>query len=191
MIPGVLYGKATENKNISVEPEEVVKILTSESGQNTIFKMKVGKEKVDVLIKEYMLDPVKGNLIHADFMAVNLDDVMVFQVPVHAVGESDGVKNFGGILDIIHREIEVECKASAVPEHIDIDVTSLGLHDQIRVRDIAVPEKIKILTDPDQVVLSIAPPAVEVEGAEGESLEGESAEPEVLKKGKAEEAEEE
>ena len=195
MIPGVLYGKDIENKSVSVDPKMVISILTSDSGQNTIFKLKVGKTKVDVLIKDYLLDPVKGNLKHIDFLAVNLSDVMTFNVPVHLEGEATGVKDFGGVLDMILREIEVECKASDVPEGIVIDVSSLGLNEQIRVKDLVVAEGIRITEDPDQVVLNLAPPAVSEEAEEGEEedlgLEGEeSAEPEVLKKCKADEAEE-
>jgi len=195
MIPGVLYGKDIKNESVAVDPKEVTSILTSDSGQNTIFKLKMGKTKVDVLIKDYLLDPVKGSLKHIDFLAVNLADVMVFQVPVHLEGEATGVKDFGGVLDTILREIEVECKASDVPENILIDITSLGLNEQVRVKDLTVSEGIRILTDQEQVVLNLAPPAVaeEVEEEETEELglEGEeSAEPEVLKKGKGDEAEE-
>jgi len=195
LIPGILYGKEIKNESIAVNPSEVTSILTSDSGQNTIFKLKVGKTKVDVLIKDYMLDPVKGFLKHIDFLAVNLADVMTFQVPVHIEGEAVGVKDFGGVLETILREIEVECKASDIPENILIDVSSLGLNEQVRIKDLNVAEGIRILTDPEQVVLNLAPPAVSEEAAEVEEeelgLEGEeSAEPEVLKKGRGEEAEE-
>jgi len=196
MIPGILYGKEIENKSISVDPSEVVRILTSDSGQNTIFKLKLGKSKVDVLIKDYLLDPLKGNLVHVDFQSVNLQDVMTFQIPVHAEGEPAGVKDFGGILDTILREIEVECKASDVPEGIVVDVSSLGLNEQIRVKDLVVAEGIKINTDMEQVIWTVAPPVAEEEPEADEEEEGlleeeEAAEPEVLKKGKAEETEEE
>lgn len=195
MIPGVLYGKKIDNKSIAVDPAEVTGILTSDSGQNTIFKMNIGKEKADVLIRDYLLDPLKGTLVHVDFLAVNLADVMMFQVPIHIEGEADGVKNFGGMLDTILREIEVECKASDVPEHISIDVTPLGLNEQIRVGDLDVAEGIRFVTDPERVVVTIAPPTVEeeeeVEEEAALGLEEEDvAEPEVLRKGKSEESEE-
>ena len=196
LIPGVLYGKEIENKSVTVDPSEVTSILKSDSGQNTIFKLKMGRSKADVLIKDYLLDPLKGNLVHVDFQAVNLADVMTFQVPISIEGEATGVKDFGGILDTILREIEVECKASDVPENILIDVSPLGLNEQVRVKDLVVAEGILITTDPEQVVLTVAPPAVEEAAEEGEEeelgIEGEeAAEPEVLKKGKAEEAEDE
>lgn len=195
LIPGVLYGKDIKNESIAVDPSEVTSILTSDSGQNTIFKLKVGKTKVDVLIKDYMLDPVKGFLKHIDFLVVNLSDVMTFQVPVHIEGEAAGVRDFGGVLDMVLREIEVECKASDVPGNILIDVSHLGLNEQVRIKDLNVAEGIRFLSDPEQMVLNLAPPAVAEEAEESEEeelgLEGEeSAEPEVLKKGKGEEAEE-
>ena len=193
LIPGVLYGNDIENKSISVDPKEVISILTSDSGQNTIFKVKVGKTGTDVLIRDYVLDPVKGNLIHIDLLAVNLSDVMTFQVHIHIVGEAIGVKDFGGVLEHVLREIDVECKASDVPESIVVDVTSLDLNDQVRVRDLVVGDGIRITNDPEQLVLSVAPPAVVEEEEEEEAdvlgLEDEGAEPEVLKKGKTEEAE--
>jgi len=193
LIPGVLYGNDIENKSISVDPKEVISILTSDSGQNTIFKVKVGKTGTDVLIKDYVLDPVKGNLIHIDLLAVNLSDVMTFQVHIHIVGEAIGVKDFGGVLEHVLREIDVECKASDVPESIVVDVTSLDLNDQVRVRDLVVADGIRITNDPEQLVLNLAPPAVVEEGEEEEEdvlgLEDEGAEPEVLRKGKTDEAE--
>lgn len=194
MIPGVLYGKQITNKNLAIDPLEVVKILTSDSGQNTIFKLKIGKEKVDVLIKDYMLDPLQGTLVHADFLAVNLSDVMTFQIPIHVEGEAEGVKDFGGVLDTILREIEVECKASDVPESFVVDVTGLGLNEQLRVKDLEVGEGIKLVTDPERVLVTVSPPSAEEEPEEEEEelgLEGEEpAEPEVIKKGKEEEPEE-
>lgn len=195
MIPGILYGKNIENKNVTVDPSEVADILSSDAGQNTIFKMKLGRDTSDVLIRDYMLDPLKGTLLHADFLVVNLSDVMIFQVPIHVEGEAEGVKNYGGVLDMILREVEVECKASDVPENITIDVTSLGLNEQIRVKDLSVSEEIRFVTDPERVVVTVSPPETEEEEAaeaeEGLGLEGEMpAEPEVLKKGKAEQEEE-
>jgi len=195
MIPGILYGKTVENKNITVDPSEIVKVLTSDSGQNTIFKLEIGKEKVDVLIKDYLLDPLQGTLVHADFLAVNLSDVMTFQIPIHVEGDAIGVKEFGGILETILREIEVECKASDVPEAYVVDVTSLGMNEQIRVKDLEVGEDIKLVTEPERVLVTVSPPAAEEEPEEEEEelgLEGEEpAEPEVIGKGKEEEPEEE
>ena len=194
LIPGVLYGNEIENKSISVDPKEVISILTSDSGQNTIFKVKVGKTGVDVLIKDYVLDPVKGNLIHIDLLAVNLSDVMTFQVHIHIVGEAIGVKDFGGVIEHVLREVDVECKASDVPESIVVDISSLGLNEQVRVKDLVVADGIRITNEPEQLIINLVPPAVSEEAAEDEEgvlgLEEEGgAEPEVLKRGKADEAE--
>ncbi len=194
LIPGVLYGNEIENKSISVDPKEVISILTSDSGQNTIFKVKVGKTGVDVLIKDYVLDPVKGNLIHIDLLAVNLSDVMTFQVHIHIVGEAIGVKDFGGVIEHVLREVDVECKASDVPESIVVDISSLGLNEQVRVKDLVVADGIRIINEPEQLIINLVPPAVSEEAAEDEEgvlgLEEEGgAEPEVLKRGKADEAE--
>ncbi len=184
-IPAVVYGHGFEAVSVAVDPKDIHRILHSESGHNTIFKLQLPDVTKDVLIRDYQLDPVKGHLLHADFQTVAMDEVMVFEVPIEAVGNSIGVKN-GGILDIVLREIELECLPSDVPDSLEVDVTALDIGDVIRVEDLKFDStKITLLSEPDLVVLNIASPAVE---EEEEPVEEVVAEPEVIKKGKVEEA---
>ncbi len=188
-IPAVLYGPGLETLSVSVNLGDVDQILCSETGHNTIFKLQVGSNSTDVLIRDYQLDPVKGTLLHADFQVVALDKKMTFAVPVQTLGTASGV-TAGGVLDIVLREIELECLPTDVPDHIPVDVTELEIGDSVRVEALQIDRsKINILSVPDLVILSIVPPQVEEEPEiipEEEELE----EPELIKKGKAEEEEE-
>jgi large subunit ribosomal protein L25 len=187
-IPGVVYGSGFETVHISIDPAEVIKILQSESGHNTIFKLKFEDQLADVLIRDLQLDPLKGSLIHADFQTVAMDEVMEFQVPVDIQGTALGVKNEGGILDVVMREIEVECLPGEVPDSIAVDVSELEIGDAVRVSELEVDEKVKILSDSELVVAHVVPPRAEIEEEELEEEElEEGVEPEVIRKGKAEE----
>ena len=187
-IPAVLYGQGLETLSVSVDTGDVDQILCSETGHNTIFKLQCGSNSTDVLIRDYQLDPVKGTLLHADFQVVALDKKMTFAVPVQTMGTASGV-TAGGVLDIVLREIDLECLPSDVPDHIPVDVTELEIGDSVRVEALQIDlSKISVLSDPNLVILSIVPPLVEEEPeviAEEEELE----EPELIKKGKAEEEE--
>ncbi len=189
-IPAVLYGQGLETLSVSVNTGDVDQILCSETGHNTIFKLQVGSNSTDVLIRDFQLDPVKGTLLHADFQVVALDKKMTFAVPVQTMGTASGV-TAGGTLDIVLREIELECFPSDVPDHIPVDVTELEIGDSVRVEALQIDlSKISVLSSPDLVILSIVPPQVEEEPEVIEEEEEELEEPELIKKGKAEEEEE-
>jgi large subunit ribosomal protein L25 len=190
-IPAVMYGPGKLARPVSVDPSAVKDILFSDSGRNTIFSVSVdGGEQTNAMIKDYQLDPVKGNLIHADFLEIAMDRLLELTVNVEIVGEAEGVKVDGGIMDIVTRSIQVQCLPSDIPESIKVDVSHLKINDYIRVKNIAEDPKVKILTDSEIVVVTIVPPIKE----EAPPVEAPiaAAEPEVIKKGKvAEEGEEE
>ncbi len=187
-IPGVVYGKGRQSFSVSIDSAEVYRILHSEAGRNTIFKLEMGGWLSDVLIRDYQLDPVKEDLVHADFQVVSMDQKMAFQVPIEAVGLSKGVKA-GGILDIVLREVELLCLPSDVPDHIRVDVTDLEVGDIVRLEKVEVDvSKVTILSDSNLVVVTVVPPPVEEE-PEIDEVE-EAAEPEVIKREAAEEEEE-
>src|SRR5262245_14195105 len=190
-IPAVLYGHKSQNVALEVDPKDIFKILHSDTGENTIFQLEVpGKEKINVLIKEYQLEPVSHRLLHTDFYEVAMDEVLEVDVPLEVLGEAYGVKTEGGLLDIVHRELRVECLPADIPENIEVDVTELKIGDHIRVKDLKVSEKIKILDDPETVVVAVEHPrAEELPTAAAPATEAEQ-EPEVIKKGKAVDAEE-
>ena len=186
MIPAVVYGQKTDSLPLRVNPDDLDRILHSETGRNTIFKLSVGKTSKDVLIKDYQLDPIGGGLLHADFQVVAMDQTMTFAVPVQPVGKSVGV-TAGGVLDLVLREIEVECLPTEVPEHINVEIDELDVGDSLRVKDLKIESsKVVILSNADLVVLTVVPPHVEEEVVEEiEELE-EGAEPELIGEDKEE-----
>ncbi len=188
-IPAVLYGQGKAPLPLAVNPEVVREILYSDSGRNTIFAVSVdGGSQCNAMVKDYQLDPVRGNLIHADFLQIAMDRTLELTVPVEIIGESEGVK-LGGLMDIVTREIEIECLPGDIPESIKVDITGLKINDNIRVKSLPADPKVKILTDADVVIVTIVPPLKEEVPVEAPA---EAAEPEVIKKGKtAEEGEEE
>ena len=191
-VPGVLYGgdgaKATP---ISVEPKALLKILHSESGANTLISLKLsGAADTKVLVKEYQLDPVTHKVLHADFYRVAMDKLIQVTIPVVVKGEPKGVKQQGGILEFIRREIEIECLPGDIPEHVEVDVSELMLHQGIRVRELPASPKWKAVSDPDMMLVHVIMPKAEEVPAPADAAAAAvatPAEPEVIKKGKKEE----
>lgn len=189
MIPGVVYGRDFPTTVLSVDPKQVERILTSGAGRNTIFTLKVDRLSSDVLVKDFQLEPVYGRLTHVDFQRISMDELMEFEIPVEMVGTAAGVKA-GGIVDLVLREILVECLPADVPSEIEVPMEALEIGDMVRVSELNVDtSKIKVLTEPDQVVVTVIPPRVEEEEVEAAEEEGE--EPELIRKAKPEAAEEE
>jgi large subunit ribosomal protein L25 len=191
-IPAVVYGteknKATE---IAVDPRVLLRILHSESGVNTL----IGLEGAGlgaggkVLVKEYQLDPIDHKLLHADFYAVAMDKKLTVTVPIVLKGEPKGVKQQGGIVDFVNREIEVECLPADIPEHVDIDISDLMLHQGIRVRDLPTNDKWSPVSDAEMMVVHVVSVKVEeAPVADAAAAPTATAEPEVIKKGKKDEA---
>jgi len=200
-IPAVLYGGvAADGKPqatpIAVDPKALMGILRGESGVNTLIGLKVGSEEVRVLMREYQVDPLTRRLLHVDFYRIAMDKLLVVKVPVSVKGEAKGIKQQGGLLDIVHREVEIECLPSDIPEHIEVDVTELMLGQAIRLRDVATDPRWKPVTDSDVMLVHIVTPRAVVEpvaadAAAAAAAPAAAAEPEVIKKGKPEKAEEE
>jgi large subunit ribosomal protein L25 len=193
-IPAVVYGteknKATE---IAVDPKVLLRILHSESGVNTLIGLEGAGLATGgkVLVKEYQLDPIDHRLLHADFYAVAMDKRLTVTVPVVLKGEPKGVKQQGGIVDFVNREIEVECLPGDIPEHVDIDISELMLHQGIRVRDLPTNDKWTSVSEPDMMIVHVITLKVE-EAPVAEAAAAApavAAEPEVIKKGKKEEEE--
>lgn len=162
-IPAVVYGKTTETMSIAVNPKEVVSILHLESGRNTVFKLKISETQMDVLIRDLQVDPIRGTLLHADFQTISMDETRVFSVPIEPVGDAEGV-NEGGIVDIVVREIEVECLPRDVPDHISINIAHLNIGEAFRVSDLpSISEDVSIASDRNLVLVTVVPPKVEVE----------------------------
>jgi len=163
-IPAVVYG-TEKNKalEIAVDPRTLLRILHSESGVNTLIGLDGAGLAAGgkVLVKEYQLDPIDHKLLHADFYAVAMDKTIEVTVPIVIKGEPKGVKQQGGVVDFVNREIEVECLPGDIPEHIDVDISELMLHQGIRVRDLPKNDKWKPVSEPDMMVVHVVTVKVE------------------------------
>ena len=194
-IPAVVYGarkegQAPEGVPVAVDPKEVLRILHSESGANTLITLKLDGGESRVMVKEYQLDPVTHQLLHADFYQLAMDRAITVTVPILVIGEPKGAKLQGGMLDFVTREVQVQCLPTDIPEHIDIDVSELMLHQAVRLRDLPENPKWKSLNDPDTMLVHVVLPKVEEVAATPEAeaavVAPGAAEPEVIKKGKTE-----
>ena len=201
MVPAVLYGGPAraeggkpEAEPIAVDPKPLLRILHSGLGANTLIGLHVGGDESRVMIREYQLDPVTHALLHADFYRVALDKRVTVTVPIVVKGEARGVKQQGGLLDFVHREIQVECLPTDIPEHIEVDVSELMLNQGIRLRDVTESATWTPLSDLDTLLVHVIAPKAEVEAVTPEATAAAAAtapaEPEVIKKGKLEKAEE-
>ncbi len=190
-VPGVLYGGGgKEATPIAVAPKALLKILHSESGQNTLIALKLaGAGDSRVLVKDFQLDPITHEVLHVDLVRIAMDKLLQVTIPIVIHGEPKGVKQQGGILEYIRREIVIEVLPADIPEHIDVDVTELMLHQGIRVRDIAASAKWKPVSDLDLMLVHVIMPKAAEVAAPADAATATVAEPEVLKKGKKDEEE--
>jgi large subunit ribosomal protein L25 len=190
-IPAVLYGAGHEAVAVEVDPKHISKILYSETGHNTIFDVDLGdKSPVKAMIVEWQQEPIKDKLIHIDLKRIAMDKVLTVSVRVKLIGVPVGVKSHGGVLDQVLREVEIECLPADIPNHIDVDVSNLDLHEVLRVSDLPHSDKIKYLNNEDTTlahVITIREEVVVAPEAEAAAVAAAApAEPEVAKKGKGE-----
>ena len=194
-IPAIVYGGKKDALAVSVDPKTLLRVLRSESGRNTILSLDLGDAgKASAILKSWQVDPINEKFIHADFYRIAMDVSIRVKIPILAKGEARGVKVDAGILEVIMRELEVECLPGDIPERIEVDVTDLGLHGAIRVSELKVSDKVKVLDDADQIVVHVVSVKEEAAPVAAAPAEGEAAapaaapaEPEVMKKGKKEE----
>jgi len=186
-IPAVVYGAGADAIAVTVDPKAIIKILHSESGHNTIFDLDVtGNGTTKVMIVDWQYEPIKSSLLHIDLKRIAMDKAMRVHVPIQLVGSAVGVKNQGGILEHILREIEVECLPADIPSHLDVDISNLELYGSIHVSDLPHSGSIKFLGDEDATVAHITAVKEEVVETPDEAAAAAAtpAEPEVAKKGK-------
>jgi large subunit ribosomal protein L25 len=192
-IPAVVYGASLEPVAVAVNPKELSRILHSKSGHNTIFNVDIaGRENAPVMIVDWQDDPIKSNLLHADLKRIDLNARIAVKVPVHTTGEPKGVKQQGGLLELVSREIEIECLPDEIPEEFILDVSHLMLGESRRASEIPMTGSMTLLSPPDTVIAHvIALRTTAAEEAAPAAAEGAApaaaAEPEVIKKGKKEE----
>jgi large subunit ribosomal protein L25 len=193
-IPAVMYGLKKEPESIKVERKELIKLIKGHNISSIIFDIRLdekSKGKDAVIIKEYQKDPISNELIHLDFLRIQMKTEIETTVPISIINDdiAVGIKDMGGVLQHGLRELNISCLPADIPEHIDYDIKDLGMNEIIRVENIEVDEKIKILNDPSEVIVSIIPPTElkEEELVTEEEGEEEMEEPELVGKEKAEE----
>jgi large subunit ribosomal protein L25 len=201
-IPAVVYGtkkkdgNAPEGVALAVDPKAVLRILHSDSGANTLINLRVDGTEARVMVKEYQLDPITHQLLHADFYQLAMDKAITVTVPIVLKGESRGVKLQGGIVDFVTRDIEVQCLPTDIPEHIDIDISELMLNQSIRLKELPQNPKWKAITDGETMLVHVVMPKAEESAAAAAdetaaaAAPAATAEPEVIKKGKDDKEEE-
>lgn len=186
MIPGVIYGAGEKPTALAV-PKKEFELAVKNAGSNVIVALKLGKTaEQTAIIREVQRDPISHDIIHLDFHHISLTEKVTVEVTVHLVGTPDGVKNGGGILEHITRTIEIECLPTQIPGHLEADVSALGIGDSIHVRDLVIANA-EVLSDPDTTIATVVPPTVMTEPTAEAAAAG-AAEPEVIAKGKGEEA---
>ncbi len=192
-IPAVVYGAFKDPISVAVNPREILKIVHSKTGYNTIFNLSIqGGETTPVMVVDQQIDPLKGTLLHADLKRIDLTKRIRVSVPVHTTGEAQGVKVFGGLLEIITRAVEIECLPDEIPEGFTVDVTELNIGQSKRASDVGLSGSIKLVSSPESVIAHVVALRAEetpaaAEGAAPEAAGATPAEPEVIKKGKKEE----
>ena len=193
-LPAVLYGGKSEAVTLSVNAKQVGAILRSESGHNTLFQVDIAGKHEPAILKDWLVDPVSGRLLHVDLLRIAMDVLMRVKVPVHTFGEPTGVKVQGGVFEAVTREVEIECLPADIPTEFRADISGLALNDALRAGDLQMDTtKLRLITDKDRVIAHIVTLKVEEEKpADAVAADAAApAEPEVIKKGKKEEEGEE
>jgi large subunit ribosomal protein L25 len=185
-IPAVVYGGAEQAVPVAVDPKLLSRILHSGSGVNTLIGLTIeGGGTTQVLVKEFLLDPVYHHLLHADFYRISMDKAITVTVAVVLKGEARGVKQQGGVVDFPGREVEIECLPADIPGFLEVDVTELMLGQSVRLRDLAEGAKWTPVSDPETMLVHVvAPRAEEPAPADAAVVPTAGSEPEVIKKGK-------
>ena len=193
LIPAVVYGSFQDPVSVALSPKELLQILRSSTGYNTIFNLAInGGETTPCMLVDEQRDPVRGSLLHADLKRIDLTKRLRVSVPVTTEGEPKGVKQQGGLLEVISRSVEIECVPDEIPEHFVVDVTELMIGQSRRASDITLTESMKLLSPAEAVIAHVvAMRAEEVAPAAAEAAPVAEAtpaagEPEVIKKGKKE-----
>lgn len=185
-VPAVIYGHGREPQSLSISQAEIEKALIGVAAGSTLIDLTVDGKPVKTLIREIQRTAVRREIIHVDFYEVHADEKIRVRVPVRLVGAPDGVRNAGGVLDQVLREIEVEVLPAHIPDHVELDVTALTIGKSLHVSDIKV-EHASVLTHVDDTVCTVVPPRTEEVAAPVAEAAAEPAEPELIRKPRAEE----
>jgi large subunit ribosomal protein L25 len=182
-IPAVVYGGGKDSVPVVIDRKTLLDMMKGHSGENPIFLLKLGDKERHAMIRHMEVDPVSRQVIHIDFQRVFMDQKIRVTVPVEIVGTAYGVKTEGGMLDFVSREVHVECLPGDIPKHLDCDVTDVHVGQHVEAKDLQLPQGVTLLDDPDKVIISLSHGRLETP----EEAAADRAEPEVIKKTKAEE----
>lgn len=188
MVPAVLY-RAGDSQLIKLSKKELSRLINAVSGEQVMVDLQFADgEKRLALLKDFQVDPIKGELLHTDFFEVSLTEKIRVTIHVIAIGEPIGVKRDGGIIQHTLRDIEIECLPDKIPGKTEIDISRLEIGQSVHVSDLKFAEGVKVLTDPGDLIVTVTAPIAEVEVAPA-AVEAApaAAEPEIIKKGKKEE----
>ena len=188
-VPAVLYGGTGKSVNLQLQPRQLANVLGTKSKHHTLFQLQVqGGEETLAMIAETQWEPVRGTLRHVDFKRVLMDRKIRVAVPIITTGEAKGIKEQGGVFELMLRELEVECLPADLLDEFTFDVSNLMLNESIRVSDLEtrIGDRIRILREPQSVICHVITPKAIEEEKPAEAVAAEApAEPEVIKKGKA------
>jgi large subunit ribosomal protein L25 len=184
LVPVTVYGGGKEATSTVIVKREFAALMRAH-GRNMIITLNVDGASTPVKIAEMQLDPVKGTLVHMDLMRISMTEKSKFEISIKLVGEADGVKHGGGVMEFVTHSLAVRCLPGDLPESVEVDVTSLGIGDNLKVSDLKLDQKIEVLDDPETVIATVVAPRAEEPAPEVVAEAG--AEPEVIKKGKTEE----
>jgi large subunit ribosomal protein L25 len=185
-IPGVIYRDGAEARPVSLPKHEFEQLLHHHTSEHVMIQIQIEGKEESVLLKDVQHDAMTGGVEHVDLQEVAMDKKLHVEVPVELIGEAEGVKNQGGVLDHLLHEIEISCFPADIPESITVDVSAMKLGDILTVKDIPVDPKIAILTDADVGVAAISLPKVAEEPVAEEGAAAVDGEPEVIREKKAE-----
>ena len=189
-VPAVVYGYGTKNTSVKVDEVEFIKVIR-EVGRNGVIDLGVGSKTIKVMVSDYQFDPLKNQITHIDFLAINMTEERTVEVPVQLVGEAVGAKE-GGVVEQPLFDLQITATPENIPESIEVDITDLQINDSYSVGDIKVSGDFTIENDPEESVVTVVPPTDEPSEEEVEAMEGESAteEPEVAGEDKEDDEEE-
>src|SRR6266581_7223452 len=180
-VPAVLYGRGRPTQALAEESQALEKALAGIEPESTIIELAVDGKKTQALIREIQRHPIRPDIIHVDFYEIHAQQKVTLKVPVHLVGAPDGVRNAGGVLDQVTREVEIEVLPVDIPDRVELDVTALKIGDSLHVRDLAIPNA-TILTQDDLTIATVVPPRAEEVVAPAPEAAAEVAEPELIRK---------
>ncbi len=189
LAPAVIYGSGAEAQAVAVNPKEINKILHSATGRNTLFNVQANGESSLVMIVDFQRHPLRENLLHVDMKRIDPTKPLLAKVHVQTSGEPRGVKEQGGLFEIVTRQVEIECLPDDIPDMFRVDVTGLMLGQNLRAGQIPMPESIRLVSSPDTVIAHVVALRATEEAAPAAdgAAPAAAAEPEVIKKGKKEE----